>query len=78
VHLDSDDTATLFGEDQARYLVACTFDQAEALMVAAGQAGVAISTVGKFGGDTVSMGGASAPLAELSTIYRTSFGEIFG
>jgi phosphoribosylformylglycinamidine synthase len=78
VHLDSDDTATLFGEDQARYLVACTFDQAEALMVAAGQAGVAIATVGKFGGDTVSMGGASAPLTELSTIYRTSFGEIFG
>ncbi|TMV81314.1 phosphoribosylformylglycinamidine synthase subunit PurL, partial [Thioclava sp. BHET1] len=30
--LDSSDTATLFGEDQARYLISCSFDQAEALM----------------------------------------------
>ena len=36
VTLDAHDTPTLFGEDQARYLVACDFDQAEALMVAAG------------------------------------------
>ncbi len=48
VILDSDDTAFLFGEDQARYLIACNFDEAEALMVAAGQAGVPIQTVGKF------------------------------
>jgi hypothetical protein len=26
---------TLFGEDQGRYLIACNFDQAEALMIAA-------------------------------------------
>ena len=53
VTLDAHDTPTLFGEDQARYLVACNFDQAEALMVAAGQAGVPIHSVGKFGGDQV-------------------------
>ncbi|ALI54697.1 phosphoribosylformylglycinamidine synthase subunit PurL [Celeribacter marinus] len=75
--LDDNDTAQLFGEDQARYLVACSFDQAEALMVAAGQAGVTLATVGKFGGDTVQMGGASAPMAELSAIYRGTFGETF-
>jgi phosphoribosylformylglycinamidine synthase len=75
VHLDSDDTATLFGEDQARYLVACNFDQAEALMIAAGQAGIAIETVGKFTGDTVSMGNSSAPLDELSAIFRAGFAE---
>jgi len=78
VHLDSDDTATLFGEDQARYLIACSFDQAEALMVAAAQAGVPVASVGKFSGDTVSFGASSAPLGELSAIYRNSFGEIFG
>jgi phosphoribosylformylglycinamidine synthase subunit PurL len=33
----------LFGEDQARYLVACSFDQAEALMAAAGAAGVPLA-----------------------------------
>ena len=74
VVLNTDDTPTLFGEDQARYLIACNFDAAEALMVAAGQAGVPIETVGKFTGDQVSFGGSDAALSELSLIFRTSFG----
>ncbi len=73
ITLDASDTPTLFGEDQARYLIACNFDQAEALMIAAGQAGVPLATVGKVGGDTVTFGAASAPLAELAQVYRTSF-----
>ncbi len=73
VTLEAADTPTLFGEDQARYLIACNFDQAEALMIAASEAGVPLSTVGRFGGDLVSFGGFSAPLAELSDIYRSSF-----
>ncbi|AVO38888.1 phosphoribosylformylglycinamidine synthase subunit PurL [Pukyongiella litopenaei] len=73
VQLDSDDTATLFGEDQGRYLVACNFDQAEALMIAAGQAGVPIASVGRFTGDTVRFGGSEAPLHELAAIYRETF-----
>ncbi|WP_306110795.1 MULTISPECIES: phosphoribosylformylglycinamidine synthase subunit PurL [Roseovarius] len=75
--LDSDETATLFGEDQARYLVACNFDQAEALMIAAGQAGVPIQSVGRFTGSDVQMGRSSAPLDELATIYRGAFGDTF-
>ncbi|SEM15779.1 phosphoribosylformylglycinamidine synthase subunit II [Roseovarius azorensis] len=78
VHLDADDTATLFGEDQARYLIACNFDQAEALMIAAGQAGVSLSCVGRFTGDIVRMGRSEAPLAELSDIFRSTFDMIFG
>ena len=77
VHLDADDTPTLFGEDQARYLVACNFDQAEALMIEAGRAGVPIQSVGKFTGDTVKFGTSEAPLAELSAIYRNTFGDTF-
>jgi phosphoribosylformylglycinamidine synthase subunit PurL len=73
VHLDASDTPTLFGEDQARYLVACNFDEAEALMVAAGQTGVALESVGRFTGHAVRLGGSEAPLAELAEIYRTSF-----
>ncbi len=73
VTLDSEDIPALFGEDQARYLIACNFDQAEALMVVAGQAGLTLATVGRFGGEHVTFGGASAPLAELAEIYRTSF-----
>ncbi|AXT34298.1 phosphoribosylformylglycinamidine synthase subunit PurL [Phaeobacter sp. LSS9] len=73
VQIDAGDTPTVFGEDQARYLVACNFDQAEALMMAAGQAGVTVTSVGKFGGDMVKIGGSEAPLAELADIFRSSF-----
>ncbi|MCI5041916.1 MAG: phosphoribosylformylglycinamidine synthase subunit PurL [Donghicola eburneus] len=78
IQLDAADTATLFGEDQARYLVACNFDYAEALMSAAAQAGVTIQSVGKFSGDTVTIGGASAPLSELSDLYRGALAERLG
>ncbi|MGR3619437.1 MAG: phosphoribosylformylglycinamidine synthase subunit PurL [Roseovarius sp.] len=78
VHLDADDMGTLFGEDQGRYLIACNFDQAEALMIAAGKAGVPLASVGRFTGDTVRMGRVEAPLAELSTLYRGTFGTVFG
>ncbi|KQB97815.1 phosphoribosylformylglycinamidine synthase [Loktanella sp. 1ANDIMAR09] len=73
ITLDAEDTPTLFGEDQARYLIACNFDQAEALMIAASQAGVPLATVGKVGGDQITFGSQSAPLSELSQIFRTSF-----
>ncbi len=78
VTLDADDTPTLFGEDQARYLVACNFDKAEALMTEAGKAGVSITTVGKFGGSDVTLGSVSAPLADLAGLFRTSFQEAIG
>jgi phosphoribosylformylglycinamidine synthase II len=73
ISLDTDDTAELFGEDQARYLVACNFDQAEALMAAAGNAGVSVSCVGSFGGTNVRFGKSQGDLAELSEIFRSSF-----
>ncbi len=78
VTIDVSDQPTLYGEDQARYLIACNFDQAEALMVAAGRAGVPLLTVGSFGGSDVTLGGVSAPLEELSALYRGAFGETFG
>ncbi|WP_113910508.1 phosphoribosylformylglycinamidine synthase subunit PurL [Roseovarius dicentrarchi] len=77
IHLDDADTATLFGEDQARYLVACNFDQAEALMSEAGRAGVKISSVGKFTGDQVRIGASEAPLETLSHMFRSSFADRF-
>ena len=75
VQLDSDAVGTLFGEDQGRYLIGCSFDMAEALMIAAGQAGVAMLSVGRFGGDAVRMGSSEAPLRELAHTYRTSFAQ---
>jgi phosphoribosylformylglycinamidine synthase len=78
VQLDASDTATLFGEDQGRYLVACNFDQAEALMAAAASADVHIESVGRFTGDTVRIGGSEAALADLAAVYRGTFGATFG
>lgn len=75
VTLDSADIGQLFGEDQARYLVACSATNAEALQQAAAEDGVAVSVVGRFGGASVSMGGEAADLAQLSTLYRSAFEE---
>ena len=77
VTLDVSDSPTLFGEDQGRYLIGCNFDQAEALMIAAGQQGLTLTTVGKFCGNEVNFGGASSPLSELSSVFRSSFAQTF-
>jgi phosphoribosylformylglycinamidine synthase subunit PurL len=78
VTIDAGEMGALFGEDQARYLVACSFDQAEALMAAAARAGVPVHSVGRFGGDTVRLGGSEALLVELSALYRSAFARAIG
>ena len=75
ITLDAADTPTLFGEDQGRYLVACGFDKAEDLMVAAAQAGVTLTSVGRFAGSDVKIGGSSTPLEELAGVFHSSFAE---
>jgi phosphoribosylformylglycinamidine synthase len=78
VALDADETAVLFGEDQARYLVAASAKEAEALVAAGKAAGVPVAVVGRFGGDAVAFGADAAPLADLSRLYRTAFAEVVG
>ncbi|PUB19170.1 phosphoribosylformylglycinamidine synthase subunit PurL [Yoonia sediminilitoris] len=73
IQLDSDETPFLFGEDQGRYLIACNFDQAEALMIAAQNAGLTLAMVGKAGGDQITFGSYSAPLDTLAHSFRTAF-----
>ena len=73
IRLDSGDIAQLFGEDQARYLVACDAAGAQALLKAADAAGVPAAQVGVFGGLAVQMGDDAGDLAELSQLYRTAF-----
>ena len=75
VALDAEGTGALFGEDQARYLVACSADQAKALRAAGLAAGVPVAVVGRFGGAVVRLGAASAPLADLSALYRRAFAD---
>lgn len=78
VQIDEGDIAFLFGEDQARYLIACDFDQAEALMAAAARADLTIAKVGSFGGDSLRLGESEAPMAELSALYRSAFARAVG
>ncbi|NTT85070.1 phosphoribosylformylglycinamidine synthase subunit PurL [Tabrizicola fusiformis] len=69
------DIPTLFGEDQARYLVAASEAGAQALEAAALTAGVEVIRVGSFGGDAVTFGSETAPLAALSDLYRSAFAK---
>lgn len=75
VTLDAADIPTLFGEDQARYLIAAPSADAGSLIDAARAAGIEIAEVGRFGGERVMLGTDSAPLAELSDLYRSAFAQ---
>ena len=77
VQLETEDCAQLFVEDQARYLVACNFDQAEALMIAAGQLDVTIASIGRFSGQIIQFGSREAPLDEMRAIYAATFYDLF-
>ncbi len=73
VTLAAGDVATLFGEDQARYLVACAPEAVAAIEAAGKAAGAPVAVVGGFGGDAVTFGSDAAALADLSKLYRTAF-----
>jgi len=70
-----DDTATLFGEDQARYLIACTPTQAKTLAAAAKSADIALTQIGTAGGTAVSFGTSTAALATLQQTFRRAFAD---
>jgi phosphoribosylformylglycinamidine synthase len=78
VSLTSAEIATLFGEDQARYLVAVPASRLPALQAAAQAACVPLAQVGQFGGTTVTLGTDTAPLAELAALYRSAFAKAVG
>lgn len=71
--LETAEIPALFGEDQARYLLACTDEAADALLHAATAAGVPAERVGRFTGSEFRMGHSAAPLTELSALYRSAF-----
>ena len=78
VALQASDIPTLYGEDQARYLLACSPLQAQALLISAAKAGIVANQIGSFGGTTLRFGPHEAPMAELSALYRTSFAKAVG
>ena len=75
VTLTAGDIPTLFGEDQARYLIAASPKNAAKLAEIAVLSGVPMARVGRFGGSAVRLGDDAAPMATLSALYRTAFAK---
>jgi phosphoribosylformylglycinamidine synthase len=78
----SDDLAWAFGEDQARYLVAVTPENATAMQDAATSAGVAITFLGESGGDALEVlksGDRIAKIAlkDLKEAHQSTFSTLF-
>ncbi len=76
IWLEIGDIPGLFGEDQARYLLAVAPENLPALQEAAGDLPVAV--VGQFGGELVAFGADCAPLTGLSRLYRSAFAATVG
>jgi phosphoribosylformylglycinamidine synthase len=62
--------AILFGEDQARYIVAVSPGAAEALLKSAEAAGAPAVRIGETGGDTLNIAGAAISLADLRAAHE--------
>ena len=74
VALNTAKTAKLFGEDQARYLIACSAEQATTLQDRARTQGLTLIEAGTLGGDTFACTqDNSAPMAKLSELYSNAF-----
>ena len=78
VALDAADLGALLGEDQGRYLLACSPADADALLAAASAEGLPVARAGAFGGGAVRFGGDEAPLAELDAIWRGALERVIG
>jgi phosphoribosylformylglycinamidine synthase II len=76
--IEEGDTAWFFAEDQGRYLLAVPAEHAAGLVALAGQQALPARAVGSFGGDLVALGPASAPLADLVTLWSGAFAAALG
>jgi phosphoribosylformylglycinamidine synthase len=62
---------TLFGEDQARYVLAVSSLEATRILDDAKKAGLTAAIIGRTGGDRLSIGGTSIPVAELRAAHES-------
>jgi phosphoribosylformylglycinamidine synthase len=70
--------AWFFGEDQARYLLACAEADAGAVLAEAAAAGVPAARVGRAGGEAVALGPSTVALAALREAHETGFARLMG
>jgi len=78
VWIDKSDMGFLYGEDQARYLLAVPQARLGRLMAAAEDSGVPAEMVGQFGGETIAFGTDAEPMARLAALWRGGFAAALG
>jgi phosphoribosylformylglycinamidine synthase II len=70
-HADFAVIPALFGEDQARYLLAAKESEAERILEEARNEGVPAQLIGHTGGEKLSIAGASVTVAELRSLHES-------
>ena len=70
------ETAWFFGEDQARYLIACRPGNVAELMGRARDAMVPLRDIGSFGGETVALGESSVSLDALGAAHAGGLSQL--
>ncbi len=76
--LETEDTGALFGEDQGRYLIAASPENADRLLEAASASNIPLAQVGTFGGQDIRFGSDAASLSELTAVHKTAFAKALG
>ncbi len=74
VTVDAGDCGWYFGEDQARYLLVASRDNAALILDRADGCGIPARAVGFIGGTRIRLGGVSAEIGDLSRMFRSSLG----
>jgi phosphoribosylformylglycinamidine synthase len=75
--LEAEALGPLFGEDQGRYLIAAAPEEADRLLRAAGEQGVPLAKVGRFGGSSFRLGGSEAAMADLVALHGDALAATF-
>jgi phosphoribosylformylglycinamidine synthase len=73
--LEPGDLASLFGEDQGRYLLAVDPEDVDGLRAAAAEDAVPCTVVGRVGGTELRLGGAAVPIADLVELWKGAFAK---
>ncbi|PCJ74018.1 MAG: phosphoribosylformylglycinamidine synthase II [Rhodobacteraceae bacterium] len=71
VTLSGEGAGWFYGEDQARYLVACDSVKADALLAMFADQGVPAAKVGAVGGEALRLGADSIPLTSIREVFDT-------
>ncbi len=72
VSIKAGDAGWFFGEDQARYLVACAPETTSRVLEAGRAAGVVVQTIGAFNGTDIALGDSTLSLADLRHAHETA------